>query len=364
MWFNEPMARQNTSVRLTPEDRLVLEHNVRSAKTEQRTVLRSRIILAAATGLGSCEIARSLGIRAETVSKWRVRFAQQGLAALSDLPRSGRSRRYQETEVRARIMKLLDKPAPKGYATWNGRLIAEALGDVSSHQVWRVMRQQGIQLQRRHSWCLSTDPEFAPKAADIIGLYLNPPDGALVLSIDEKPHIQALERAQGYLKLPNGRAIRGFGHEYTRHGTTTLFAALNIVSGAVKGGHYKRRRRREFLDFMNEVVADVPVSTTIHVILDNLSTHKPKHDRWLARHRNVKFHFTPTRASWLNQIECWLSILSRSALKGASFTSPKQLRQAIDEFIEVYNQTAAPFEWRKTQVRPKAFEPSMTNLCN
>ncbi len=314
---------------------MILEQYLRSSKTEQRTVLRSRIVLAAAAGRGTCEIARSLGVGAETVSKWRVRFAQQGLAALSDLPRAGRAKRYQEETVRTGILKLLDQPPPKGYATWNGRLIAEALGDVSSHQVWRVMRQQGIQLQRRHSWCLSTDPEFAPKAADIIGLYLHPPEGALVLSIDEKPHIQALERAQGYLKLPSGRAITGYAHQYKRHGTITLFAAFNIVTGAVKAGHYQRRRRREFLDFMNDVVADAPPSKTIHVILDNLNTHKPKHDRWLSRHKNVHFHFTPTRASWLNQIECWFSILSRSALKGASFTSPKQLRRAIDDFIEV-----------------------------
>jgi len=358
------MARQNTAVRLSPEDRLILEQHLRSTKTEQRTVLRSRIILAAAAGQGSCEIARSLDVGAETVSKWRVRFSREGLAGLSDLPRSGRTKRYKEEEVRTRISQLLDKPAPKGYATWNGRLLAQALGDVSAHQVWRVMRQHGIQLQRRHSWCLSTDPEFAAKAADIVALYLDPPEGALVLSVDEKPHIQALERAQGYLKLPNGRAITGYAHEYKRHGTTTLFAALNVVTGAVKAGHYNRRRRREFLDFMNELVADFPASITIHVILDNLSTHKPKHDRWLTRHKNVHFHFTPTRASWLNQIECWFSILSRSALRGASFTSAKQLRQAIDDFIEVYNQTAAPFEWRKTKVYPKGFNRSMTDLCN
>jgi transposase len=364
MCFNSSVARQNTVVHLSPEDRLILEQHLRASKSEQRAVLRSRIVLAAAAGRGTCEIARSLGLGAETVSKWRVRFAQEGLAGLSDLPRSGRSKRYEEEAVRTRLLQLLDKPPPKGYATWNGKLLAQALGDVSPHQVWRVMRQQGIQLQRRHSWCLSTDPEFAAKAADIIALYLHPPEEALVLSIDEKPHIQALERAQGYLKLPNGRAITGYAHEYKRHGTTTLFAALNIVTGAVKAGHYQRRRRREFLDFLNEVVADCPASRTIHVILDNLSTHKPKHDRWLARHKNVHFHFTPTRASWLNQIECWFSILSRSALKGASFTSPKQLRQAIDDFIDVYNEKAAPFEWRKTEVHPKAFKSSMTDLCN
>lgn len=357
------MARQNTEIHLSPEDRLILERQVRSSKTEQRIALRSRIVLSAADGKGTCEIARQVGIGAETVSKWRVRFAREGMAGLADKPRPGRAKRYDE-QVSARLLKLLDKAPPKGYATWNGRLLAQALGDVSRHQVWRVMREHGIQLQRRHSWCLSTDPEFARKAADIIGLYLSPPEGALVLSVDEKPHIQALERAQGYLKLPNGRAITGYAHEYRRHGTTTLFAALNIVTGAVKAGHYKRRRRREFLDFMNELVAEYPESITIHVILDNLNTHKPKHDVWLARHKNVRFHFTPTHASWLNQIECWFSILSRSALKGASFTSPKQLRQAIDDFIEVYNKTAAPFEWRKTEVHPKQLKQYMTDLCN
>jgi len=357
------VARRNTTIHLSPEEQLILKQRLRSTKSEQRVALRSRIILAAAAGRGTCEIARSLNIGAETVSKWRIRFAREGLTGLSDLPRPGRAKRYEE-EVSARLLTLLDRPPPKGYAMWNGRLLAQALGDVSHHQVWRVLRQHGIQLQRRHSWCLSTDPEFAAKAADIVGLYLSPPEEALVLSIDEKPHIQALERAQGYLKLPNGRAITGYAHEYKRHGTTTLFAALDIVTGAVKAGHYKRRRRREFLDFMNEVVADYPASKTIHVILDNLNTHKPKHDRWLARHKNVHFHFTPTRASWLNQIECWFSILSRSALKGASFTSPKQLRQAIDDFIDVYNETAAPFEWRKTEVHPKAFKPYMTDLCN
>lgn len=357
------MARQNTTVRLSPEEQLILEQRLRSTKAEQRVALRSRIILAAAAGRGSCEIARSLGVEAETVSKWRVRFAREGLAGLSDLPRSGRAKRYEE-EVSTRLLKLLDTSPPKGYAMWNGRLLAQALGDVSRHQVWRVLRRHGIQLQRRHSWCLSTDPEFAAKAADVVGLYLNPPEEALVLSIDEKPHIQALERAQGYLRLPNGRAITGYAHEYKRHGTTTLFAALDIITGAVKAGHYQRRRRREFLDFMNEVVADYPASMAIHVILDNLNTHKPKHDRWLARHKNVHFHFTPTRASWLNQIECWFSILSRSALQGASFTSPKQLRQAIDDFIDVYNETAAPFEWRKTKVHSKAFKPYITDLCN
>ena len=167
--------------------------------------------------------------------------------------------------------------------------------------------------------------------------------------MDEKPSIQALERAQGYLRLPNGRALKGFNHEYKRHGTTTLFAALNVSTGQVKAGHYHRRRRREFLDFMNEVVSDYP-RQEIHVVLDNLSTHKPKRDGWQVRHPNVHWHYTPTHASWLNQVEIWFSILTRQALRGASFTSPRQVREAIDRFLAAYNPQAAPFEWRKRVV--------------
>lgn len=155
-----------------------------------------------------------------------------------------------------------------------------------------------------------------------MGLYLSPPENAVVLCVDEKPSIQALERAQGWLRLPNGKALTGFSREYKRHGATTLFAALEVATGQVKGGHYKRNRRREFLDFMNELVVGYPDDMELHVILDNLSTYKPKHDRWLARHQNARFHFTPTHASWLNMIEVWYSILWRHTLRGASFTSP------------------------------------------
>ena len=216
-------------------------------------------------------------------------------------------------------------------------------------------------MRRRRSWCISTDPEFGPKAADVVGLYLNPPENALVLSVDEKPSIQALERAQGYLRLPDGKAVNGFSHCYKRHGTTTLFAALEVTTGLVKTGHYRRRRRREFLDFMNEVV-DAHPGREIHVVLDNLNTHKPKDDRWLRRHLNVHFHFIPTYSSWLNQVECWFSILSRQALRGASFTSPLQLRKAIDNFVAVYNETAAPFEWKKAVVFPSRPKPTYSDL--
>ena len=183
-----------------------------------------------------------------------------------------------------------------------------------------------------------------------MGIYLSPPDQAVVLCVEEKPSIQALERAQGYLRLPNGQALKGFSHEYERHGTTTLFAALNVATGQVKAGPHPRRRHREFLDFMNEVVADYP-RQEIHVVLDHLSSHKPQRDRWRNRHPHVHWHYTPTHASWLNQMEIWFSILTRQALRGASFTSPRQVREAIDRFLAAYNAQAAPFEWRKSVVR-------------
>ncbi len=210
---------------------------------------------------------------------------------------------------------------------------------------------------------MSTDPEFAPKAADIVGLYLAPPENAVVLCVGEKPAIQALERAQGYLRLPNGRALTGFSHHYKRNGTTTLFAAVEAATGLVCAGHYTRRRRREFLDFMNDLVAQYPSSQEIYVVLDNLNTQKPKHDRWLARHGDVRFHFTPTRASWLNQVEIWFSILQRRVLRSGSFTSPRALREAIDRFLEAYNERATPFEWTATTVAPVGLTKRYADLC-
>jgi transposase len=354
------MSKRATVVILSSEDRFTLERWVRSAKTEQRLAQRGRVILAAASGQSTTAIARAEGLRPASVSKWRVRFARVGLVGLQDAPRPGAVRRYGPATER-RILAKLDEPPPSGHATWTGALVARALGEVSKHQVWRVLRTRGIHLQRRRSWCISTDPQFAAKAADIVGLYLDPPENAVVLSVDEKPYIQALERAQGYLKLPNGQAVTGFSHEYKRHGTTTLFAALEVLTGQVRGGHAQRRRRRDFLAFLNEVVALYP-GKVLHVVLDNLNIHKPKHDRWRTRHPNVHFHFTPTHASWLNQIECWFSILTRRALRGASFTSPQEVREAIDRFVAAYNQQAVPFEWTKREIRNVHPKPYYANL--
>ena len=356
------MSRIATPIILTEKERKELESWVRKETMEQRMVQRARIVLEGAAGKATKEIALMLRLRAATVSQWRNRFSRNRLAGLEDAPRTGKAAKYNR-ETEKRILAELDAPPPEGYATWTGRLLSQSLGDVSPHHIWRVLRWHGIHLQRRRSWCVSTDPEFAQKAADIVGLYLNPPENAVVISVDEKPAIQALERSQGWLRLPDGQALRGFSHEYKRHGTTTLFATLEVATGLVRVGHYLRRRRREFLDFMNQTVAHYS-DRELHVILDNLNTHKPKHDRWLVKHPNVHFHYTPTHASWLNQVECWFSILWRQALRGLSATSSRNLRKAIDAFTDAYSQNAHPFEWTKHVVHPGQLKHRYGDLCN
>jgi transposase len=269
-----------------------------------------------------------------------------GLEGLSDAPRSGAPGIYTD-ETERRILAQLDEPLPGGETVWTARLLARELGDVSEDHIWRVFRKHGIHLQRRRSWCVSTDPEFAAKAADIVGLYLAPPENALVISVDEKPSIQATERAQGYLRFSDGQTYRGFSDRCKRHGTTTLFAALEVASGLVTTGHYKRRRRIEFLDFMNQLIRQYPADQEIHVVLDNLSTHSKKGGTWLVRHPNVHFHFTPTGASWLNQIEVWFSILTVRVLRNGSFTSPRELRASSTASRAPGLRTAAPSPGRR-----------------
>jgi transposase len=340
-------------VRLRPKERAALEARVRSATTAQRDVRRARIVLLAAQARSTRSIAEEVGVEPRIVSTWRRRFAEEGLDGLEERPRPGKTPIYGAATGK-RILKLLDRSPPKGYARWTGPLLAEALGDVDVQYVWRFLRAQKIDLAGRKSWCESDDPDFTVKAAEIVGLYIAPPDKAVVLCVDEKPSIQALERAQGYLKLPNGRALTGQSHDYKRHGTSTLFAAFEVATGKVTAAHKPRRRRSEFLDFMNGVVAAYP-RKEIHVVLDNLNTHK-KNEAWLKRHPKVHFHFTPTSASWLNQVENWFSILQGQSLAGASFTSVAQLKDHIDAFIASYNDDAAPFIWTKTKVRQRRFK--------
>jgi transposase len=345
-----PDARE---VRISRQDRETLEARCRSPRTLQRDLKRARIVLFAAAGRSTRSIAKEVGVQPRIASLWRNRFADHGLEGLDDKPRPGKKPIYTKATDK-RVLALLDKSPPKGFARWTGPLLAEVLVDVDVQYVWRFLREHQIDLAARKSWCESNDPEFASKAADVVGLYVDPPAKAIVLCIDEKPSIQALERAQGYLKLPNGRALTGQSHNYKRHGTTTLFAALEVATGKIIAAHSKRRRRVEFLGFMNSVVAAFP-NRELHVIIDNLNTHK-KNELWLKKHPKVRFHFTPTRASWLNQVEIWFSILQGQSLSGASFTTVQQLQEHIDAFIGGYNARAKPFVWTKKKVRQRRFK--------
>ena len=238
-----PEARK---VRLKPKIRKVLEARCRALSTAQRDVRRARIVLLAAEGRSTRSIAKEVGVQPRIVSHWRQRFADHGLTGLEDRSRASKKPIYSQATNR-RILALLNKPPPGGYARWTGPLLAEALEDVDVQYVWRFLREHKIDLAARKSWCESNDPKFAAKAADVVGLYIDPPAKAIVLCVDEKPSIQALERAQGYLKFPNGRALTGQSHDYKRHGTTTLFAALEVSTGKILSVHSKLRRRVEFL---------------------------------------------------------------------------------------------------------------------
>ena len=241
---------------------------------------------------------------------------------------------------------------------------AECGGNASVHAVWRALRREGIYLQRLRTWCVSTDPEFAPKAAEVVGLYLNPPLNALVLSIDEKPSIQALQRPFGYVETDSGSVVRAMKSTYKRNGTLNLFAALEIASGQVHAQTTEQKKREDFRRFLDQVVAELPTDKDIHVILDNYSTHK-KNAEWLAKYDGrVQFHFTPTSASWLNQIEIWFSLLTRKTLRGASFASKDELRAAIEAFVARTNQHPKPFHWRKREIKGSQLRNTIVNLCN
>jgi transposase len=355
------MARVAVSLSCTADVLAELERLSRSRSGEVRMAERARVVLACLQGKRNDEVARELGVRPNTVGQWRQRFAVRGIMGLRDQPRSGKPAKY-GAELRDRVLAQLELPAPAGMASWDGGSVALALG-VSDHAVWRVLRKEGVQLQRHRSWCVSTDPEFAAKAADVIGLYLNPPQNALVLSVDEKPSIQALERARGYVQTSSGKIVQGMRSTYKRHGTINLFAALEVTTGIIRGKTTQTKKRADFQAFMDDVIADQPLERQIHVILDNLNTHK-KNDDWLAAHPNVTFHFTPTSASWLNQVEIWFGIFQRKTLRNASFRSIDQLIKAIRDFTAAYNENAAPFVWRKREVKGSQLRNTIVNLRN
>lgn len=355
------MPKKVPPLRCSEEARKTLESWTRSRTMESRLVERAKIIIKCLQGEPGNQIAKDLKIRPNSVSDWRRRFEEKGISGLYDLPRSGKPVTYGD-DFRRNVLETLEQPPPVGQAVWDGPAVAKHLGSTKD-AVWRVLRKEGICLSRQRSWCVSTDPEFSAKAVDIVGLYLNPPEKALVLSVDEKPSIQALERATGYIETDNGKIVRGYKSTYRRHGTLNLFAALEIATGAVHTQTTQYKRRVEFLEFMDRVVAEMPREKELHVILDNYCIHK-KNDAWLAEHPNVFFHFTPTSASWLNQVEIWFGILSRKALRGASFRNIEELRKAIEEFIMAYKSTQKPFVWRKRDVKGSQLRNTIVNLRN
>lgn len=323
---------------------------------------RARIILARLEGKQIQQVARELGVSVSTVTKWCKRFSLWGMRGLRDDPRSGKPAIY-DAAYRDRILALLEQPPPSGMSHWDGPAVAERLGS-SVDAVWRILRREGIYLQRLRSWCVSTDKEFGPKAAEVVGLYLNPPCNAVVLSVDEKPGMQAIERTSGYVETDSGAVVRALKSTYKRHGTLNLFAALEVGTGQLKTKITEYKKRADFQSFLDEVIGDQPADKEIHVILDNYSTHK-KNDDWLAKFAGrLQFHFTPTSASWLNQIEIVFSLLQRKALRGASFKSKDNLSAAIAAFIKRHNQTAKPFRWRKREVKGSQLRNTIVNLCN
>jgi len=356
------MSRQAEVLCCSPEVRAELMAMSRSRTEEARMVERARVILVCLEEKEIQQVAGQLGLSIPTVSKWRRRFARDGIGGLRDRPRSGKPPVY-AADFRNRVLALLEQTPPAGMSHWDGAAVAEKLG-ASVHAVWRLLRREGIYLQRLRTWCVSTDPEFAPKAAEIVGLYLDPPLNALVLSVDEKPGIQAIQRPSGYVETDSGAIVRAMKSTYKRNGTLNLFAALEIASGQVHAQTTEQKKREDFRRFLDGVISELPADKDIHVILDNYSTHKRNHD-WLAKYEGrVRFHFTPTSASWLNQVEIWFGLLTRKTLRGSSFAGKDQLRSAIEAFVAKTNRNPKPFHWRKREVKGSQLRNTIINLCN
>lgn len=356
------MPRHAPKLECTAEIRDELIALSKGRVAQSRMVERARIILSCLEGKELQQVAKELRVSVVTVSKWRSRFALFGVRGLQDHLRPGKPAKYGRA-FRDRVLKLLEQPPPDGYSHWEGPLVAEQLG-ASVHAVWRVLRREGIYLQRLRSWCVSTDPQFAAKAAEVVGLYLNPPLNAMVLSVDEKPSIQAIERSTGYVETDSGAVVRALKSTYKRHGRLNLFAALRVASGYVYGTTTDQKKREDFQQFLDGVLAELPGDQEVHVILDNYGTHKRNQD-WLAKYAGrVQFHFTPTSASWLNQVEIFFSIFERRTLRGASFKSKEQLRLAIQAFLARHNQNPRPFRWRKREVKGSQLRNTLVSLCN
>jgi transposase len=326
-------------------DRRALQAVLRAGTSEQRAVMRARIVLRSADG-GSIEgIADELGVAIMTVRLWRGRYAAGGLAALDDAPRPGHPPTYTR-EDRDRVQALAMGPPPEGQTHWSVREVAKRTA-MSPATVHRLFRERGIQPHRTETFKFSTDPALEDKIRDVVGLYLDPPDGAVVLSVDEKTQIQALDRTQPMLPMRPGQVER-HTHDYKRHGTTCLFAALEVGTGQVTTDTRDRHTGADFLAFMEQVARAHPEGE-LHVVLDNVSTHKtPDVRTWLATNPRITFHFTPTSASWMNQVETWFGILTRKAIRRGNFRSVRELVAMIDTFTRQWNEGSSPFAWVRT----------------
>jgi len=318
---------------------------VRAGTTEQRLAQRAQIVLRAATGAPNRTIARDLDVSPMTVLLWRSRFEREGLAGLADEPRPGRPPTYSRAD-RDRVIALTLEPPPAGTTHWSVRRLAERLV-MSETTVWRIWRSAGLKPHRTETFKFSTDPALEAKVRDVVGLYLDPPAGAIVLSVDEKTQIQALDRTQPMLPMKPGQVER-HTHDYERHGTTCLFAALEVGTGHVTTDTRDRHTGDDFLAFMRRVARAYPEGE-LHVVLDNVSTHTtPDVRAWLERHPRITFHFTPTSASWMNQVETWFGILTRQAIRRGSFRSVRELVAMIETFTRSWNEGSSPFTWVRT----------------
>jgi len=339
-------GRPKKAIILTNEDREHLKTIAGSRSLPYGLVTRARIIIMAAEGAANKDIAEKLGYSPFSVGLWRRRFIAHGLTGLHDELRPGRPRSISDEQVAVLIRKTL-KTKPVGGTHWSIRSIAKDTR-ISRPTVQRIWRAFGLQPHRQRHFKISTDPFFVEKVRDIVGLYLNPPDKAMVLCVDEKSQVQALDRTQPLLPMGLGY-VEGVTHDYVRHGTTTLFAALDIATGKVLARCRKRHRHQEYLDFLKHVETNVPPDLDIHLVVDNYGTHKhPRVKRWLAAHARYQVHFTPTYASWLNQVEIWFNIITQKAIRRGTFRSVKDLVAKIDHFVQHSNANAQPFVWTAT----------------
>lgn len=337
---------QKFELKLSPQERENLEQMSGSRSLPAGIVRRARGILLSADGQSNQAIARGLNVSAPSVSYWRRRFSEHGLAGLYDLPKSGRPRTHDDECVAGVLRKVLQS-RPKHSTHWTVRGVAAQTG-VAKSTVHRFFQLFGLQPHRSKSFKLSNDPFFVEKVRDIVGLYLNPPDKALVLCVDEKSQIQALERTQPILPMGLGY-VEGVTHDYVRHGTTTLFAALDVQNGKVITQCKSRHRHQEFLSFLRHLDGNVPPALALHLIIDNYATHKHAKVRaWLAAHPRYRVHYTPTYSSWLNQVERWFGLITQQSIRRGSFRTVKELIQRIDAYVQNHNHHAGPFQWTAT----------------